>query len=195
MPACPIGMVLANPADAEANGTVPIHGSWGCFCLKLPATLSQPDDRIPRPCRGAHRPAAKADTRVGQYQFERAYPLGAFSEITDGPIRPVWGGGRMEPWWPCFQTWPNGPIRSSEGVPAKISAPSRILLQDLQLREIPVRLGARTFRFNSISGTASASNRSSSAYDRRVSILPSISADGMNFPRSASTAMICCSPS
>jgi hypothetical protein len=32
----------------------------GVLCLKLPATLSQPDDRIPRPCRGAHRPAAEA---------------------------------------------------------------------------------------------------------------------------------------
>lgn len=83
----PIGMLVANPADAETNGTVLIHGSWGCFCRKLTATLSPLDDRILGPCPGAHRPAAKAHTRGGQYQFERACPLAAFSEIAQDPIR------------------------------------------------------------------------------------------------------------
>jgi hypothetical protein len=99
---CPIGMLLANPADAETNGTVLIHGSWGCFCRKRAATLSPPDDRIPGPCPGAHRPSAKAHTRGGQYQFERACPLGAFSVDCARPHPPSLGGGRMEPWRPRF---------------------------------------------------------------------------------------------
>jgi len=77
-----------------------IHGSWGCFCLKLPATLSPPDDRIPGPCPGAHRPAAKAHTRGGQYQFERACPLGAFLGDRARPHPPSLG--RMEPWRPVY---------------------------------------------------------------------------------------------
>jgi hypothetical protein len=71
-----------------------IHGSQGCFCPKLPATLFPPGDRIPRRGLEAHRPAAKAHMHGGQYQFERACPLGAFSEITHGPIRRVWGEGK-----------------------------------------------------------------------------------------------------
>ena len=88
---CPIGMLLANPADAETNGTVLIHGAWGRFCLKRAATLSPPDDRIPGPCPGAHRPPAKAHTRGGQYQFERACPLGAFSGDCARPHPPSLG--------------------------------------------------------------------------------------------------------
>jgi hypothetical protein len=75
---CPIGMVLANPTDAETSGTVLIHGSWGCFYLKLPATLSPPGDRTPGPYLEAHQPAARAHTLGGQYLFQRACPLEAF---------------------------------------------------------------------------------------------------------------------
>jgi hypothetical protein len=50
--------------------------------------------------------------------------------------------GRMEPWRPGFQTWPKEPIRCSQG--CSRSAPSTVLLPDLQLTEIHVRLGART---------------------------------------------------
>jgi hypothetical protein len=120
---CPIGIVLANPADAETNGTVLIQGSLGCFCLKLPATLSPPDDRIPGPCLGAHRPAAKAHTRGGQYQFERACPLAAFSEIAQDPIRRIW---EEVGWSRGCQAFKNGPRSQFEllrVVPAKISAP------------------------------------------------------------------------
>jgi len=68
-----ISRALLNARPIGAAGV--IQRSLGCFCLKLPATLSPPDDRMPGPRLGAHRPAAKAHTRGGQYQFERACPL------------------------------------------------------------------------------------------------------------------------
>src|SRR5450755_2382362 len=80
-----ISRALLNARPIGAAGV--IQRSLGCFCLKLPATLSPPDDRMPGPRLGAHRPAAKAHTRGGQYQFERACPLAAFSEIAQDPIR------------------------------------------------------------------------------------------------------------
>ena len=120
---CPIGMLVANPADAETNGTVLIHGSWGCFCRKLAATLSPLDDRILGPCPGAHRPAAKAHTRGGQYQFERACPLAAFSEIAQDPIRRIGEEEGCNRGGQAFKHGPRSQFELLRVVPAKISAP------------------------------------------------------------------------
>jgi hypothetical protein len=98
-------------------------GLGGYFCRKPAATLSPLDDRILGPCPGAHRPAAKAHTRGGQYQFERTCPLAAFSEIVQDPIRRIGDEEGCNRGGQAFKHGPRSQFELLRVVPAKISAP------------------------------------------------------------------------
>jgi hypothetical protein len=112
----------SKPRHAETNGTVLIHGSWGCFESLLQLFLRLMIEFLV-PALGLTGLLAKAHTRGGQYQFERACPLAAFSEIVQDPIRRIGEEEGCNRGGQAFKHGPRSQFELLRVFPAKISAP------------------------------------------------------------------------
>jgi hypothetical protein len=124
------GRAVAAEAEICRQQAAPCRNKWDSsypwvlgVLRKLAATLSPLDDRILVPALGLTGLLAKAHTRGGQYQFERACPLAAFSEIVQDPIRRIGEEEGCNRGGQAFKHGPRSQFELLRVFPAKISAP------------------------------------------------------------------------